>query len=471
MTIHKRALSTAIILAALSPVLVQPVAAADKPNFVIIFCDDMGYQDLECFGAPKIKTPRIDRMAAEGMKFTSFYGQTVCGPARAALMTGSYPLRVEKVPNPVQKIDIHPIVHTDEVMIPEILKEVGYATAAFGKWDLAGHSQTQFKPDFMPNRQGFDYFFGTPSSNDREVNLLRNEKMVKKKAAMGSLTKAYTDEAIQFIEKNHKQPFFVYLAHSMPHTKLGVSKPFKGKSAQGLYGDVIQELDFHTGRLLDKLKELEIDDNTYVVFTSDNGPWWVKKDHGGSALPLRGAKTSTWEGGLRVPTIIRAPGKIKAGTVSDQPASHMDFLPTFANLAGGTVPTDRVLDGRDLSKLLEGGSDPELKARTIFYYQHTHLQAVRQGKWKLIVPRPAKPIVVPPSWAKMVPKSDLVEITKPMLIDLDADISEQKDVANAHPEVVESLMKQIEWARRDIGDREQIGKNARLPKKSEGENN
>lgn len=437
-------------------------SATEKPNFIIIFCDDMGYQDLQCFGAPKIKTPNIDKMAAEGMKFTSFYGQTVCGPARAALMTGSYPIKVAKVINPVQKIDIHPIIHTDEVMIPEILKEQGYTTAAFGKWDLAGHSQTKYNPRFMPNHQGFDYYFGTPSSNDQFVNLLRNEKVILEKAPMASLTKAYTDEAIQFIDKNHKQPFFVYLAHSMPHTKLGVSKPFKGKSAQGLYGDVIEELDFNTGRILDHLKKLGIDNNTYVIFTSDNGPWTVKKAHGGSALPLRSAKTSTWEGGLRIPTIIRAPGRIKAGTVSDLPASHMDLLPTLAHLSGGTVPTDRVIDGRDISKVLHEGNDSTLLDRPFFYYQHTHLQAVRQGKWKLIVPRPAKSTIVPPSWNKMIKASDVIEITTPMLINLDADISEATDVAKANPEVVTALMKQIEWAQLHIGDREKIGKEARF---------
>lgn len=437
-------------------------AKSTPPNFVIIFCDDMGYQDLECFGAPKIKTPRIDRMAEEGMRLTSFYGQTVCGPARAALMTGSYPIKVAKVKNDGLEFDIHPRIHADEVMIPEMLKEVGYATAAFGKWDLAGHSQTEFVPSLMPNHQGFDYFFGTPSSNDRFVNLLRNETVVKTKASMGSLTKAYTDEAIQFIEQNHQQPFFVYLAHSMPHTKLGVSPAFKGTSAQGLYGDVIEELDFHTGRLLDRLNELGLDENTYVVFTSDNGPWWIKKTHAGSALPLRGAKTTTWEGGLRVPTIIRAPGHIKAGSVSDQTASHMDLLPTFAKLAGATVPTDRVIDGRDLSTLLHAGEDAALSDRPLFYYQHTHLQAVRQGKWKLILPRPAKSTLVPKSWSKMVPASDVVEIAQPMLINLDDDIAETTDVAAAHPEVVQSLMKQIELGRRNIGDREMVGTEARF---------
>lgn len=454
--------SVANSVAFISSLFLVTASAAEKPNFVIIFCDDMGYQDLQCFGAPKIKTPRIDQMAAEGMKLTSFYGQTICGPARAALMTGSYPIKVSKVVNDEIEFDVHPMIHSEEIMIPEILKKEGYATAAFGKWDLAGHTQTAYMPELMPNHQGFDYYFGTPSSNDRIVNLLRNEKVVKQKAPMGTLTQIYTDEVIEFIDKYKDQPFFVYLAHSMPHTKLGVSKPFKGKSEQGLYGDVVEELDFHTGRLIDHLKKIGVDENTYVVFTSDNGPWAVKKKHGGSALPLRSAKTTTWEGGLRVPTIIRAPGRIKAGTVSDLPASHMDLLPTFTQLAGGEIPKDRVIDGRDISKILHEGHDDSLTSRPLYYYQHTHLQAVRQGKWKLIMPRTAKSKVVPKSWSKMVNPADVVEIIKPMLIDLDADISETTDVSDAYPEVVATLVKQIELAQINIGDRDQVGKEARF---------
>lgn len=458
----KGALKAACLSACVLPGLLSvSLAAREKPNVIIILCDDLGYQDIASFGAPVIRTPRIDQMAAEGMKFTSFYGQTICGPARAALMTGCYPIKIAKVKNPNIELDVHPAIASDEVLIPEILKDQGYATAAFGKWDLAGHSQKKYFPELMPNLQGFDYFFGTPTSNDSHVPILRNDKLIQKRAAMSSLTKSYTDDAIDFINKNYKQPFFVYLAHSMPHTKLGASKGFKGKSAQGLYGDVIEELDHHTGRLLDRLKELGIDDDTYVVFTSDNGPWWVKKEHSGSALPLRSAKTTTWEGGLRVPTIIRAPGRVKAGVVSDIVASHMDLLPTFTTISGGEIPTDRVIDGRDISKLLHEGEDESLSDRPLFYYQHTHLQAVRKGRWKLVMPRSVDDGVVPASWARMVKKSDVINIDTPMLIDLDADIAETTDLASEYPELVETLVKEIEWAQKRIGDREQVGSEAR----------
>lgn len=310
-------MKTTLALAAallLLPLAGLNAAEAAKPNVLLILADDLGYQDLGCFGSPLIKTPRIDQMAREGMRFTSFYGQTVCGPSRTALMTGCYPLRVAKKDN---KVEVHPHVHAKEVTIPEVLKPLGYATAAFGKWDMAGHSQTGFDPALMPNQQGFDYFFGTPSSNDKSVNLLRNAELVEKDADMATLTRRYTDEAIQFITANQKKPFFIYLAHTMPHTRLAASKDFLGKSARGLFGDVVEEIDFNTGRLMDALKSLGVDDNTYIILTSDNGPWWSQREHGGSALPLRGAKTSAWEGGFRVPCIMRAPGKIPAGTTCD----------------------------------------------------------------------------------------------------------------------------------------------------------
>lgn len=434
-------------------------ALAQPPNFVIILCDDLGYQDLGCFGSPLIKTPRIDQLAREGMRFTSFYAQPVCGPSRTALMTGCYPLRVAKKDN---RVDLHFYVHTKEVMIPEILKPLGYATAAFGKWDMAGHTQTDFDPALMPNQQGFDYYFGTPSSNDQFVNLLRNEKMIEQHADMATLTRRYTDEAIQFIEDHHTQPFFVYLAHSMPHVKLGASKDFLGKSARGLYGDVVEEIDFNTGRLLDTLKRLAVADHTYVIFTSDNGPWWIKGADGGSALPLRGAKTSTWDGGERVPCIMRAPGIIPAGTVSDELTSTMDLLPTLSKLAGGRAPADRVIDGHDISGPMRGEQNLRIPGNVFFYYQHTQLQAVRSGRWKLVLPRSTATSVVPPTWAKMIAPEDRIEIRQPMLFDLQADIGEGTDVAAAHPEVVAELAKKIEWARNDIGDADRIGRNARF---------
>jgi arylsulfatase A-like enzyme len=429
-----------------------------KPNFIIIFADDLGYQDVGCYGSPLIRTPRIDQMAKEGMRFTDFYAQTVCGPSRSSLLTGCYPLRVAKVNNTVEH---HPKVHLKEITIAEMLKEAGYTTACFGKWDQAGHSQRAYLKELLPTRQGFDYFFGTPSSNDGYVDLLRNEKRVEEKAPMGLVTKRYTDEAIAFIKRSKDKPFFVYVAHTMPHTILGASKQFRGKSKRGLYGDVVEEIDWNVGRLVDTVKELGLDDNTYIVFTSDNGPWWIKKQHGGSAKPLRGAKTSTWEGGLRVPCVVRAPGKVPAGTVCKEIASTMDFFPTFAALSGGTVPSDRVIDGHDILPLLHGKPGEKSATKAYYYYQHTHLQAVRWGKWKLHLPRAAQP-PWGPKWARHIAPKDRIAIKKPMLFQLDDDIAETNDVAAAHGDVVSKMLELARWAREDIGDYNRAGENARF---------
>ena len=442
-------------------------AEAAKPNFIIIFTDDQGYQDLGCFGSPDIKTPRIDQMAAEGMRFTNFYAQTVCGPSRAALMTGCYPLRLAIHKNVVE---IHPHLHSEEILIPEILKEQGYTSAMFGKWDLAGHSQSNYMEDLLPRGQGFDYYFGTPSSNDGTANIIRNEEMIEKNADMSQLTRRYSDEAIGFIKRSKDKPFFVYLAHTMPHVKLAASKEFKGKSAQGLYGDVIEEIDHHVGRILDTLKEEGLDENTYVFFTSDNGPWYFGRspghlkrfkerasEYGGSAAPLRGAKTSTWEGGLRVPCVMRAPGKIPPGQVCDAVASTLDMLPTIVTLAGGKIPDDRVIDGKDIRDLMHGTPGAVSPTKAFFYYQRTRLQAVRVEKWKLHVPRAADE-----TWGKYSKTEDDFAIKKPMLFDLSTDVAETTDVAADHPEVVAELMKHIEYARNDIGDHNRMGKNARF---------
>ncbi|MDP6635772.1 MAG: sulfatase [Phycisphaerae bacterium] len=432
--------------------------AAGKPNLIIIFTDDQGYQDIGCFGSKRIRTPRLDKMAREGMKFTSFYAQTVCGPSRAALMTGCYPLRVAKRNN---QVDIHPYLHTKEITVAEVLKSAGYATACFGKWDLAGHTQTRYDPKLLPTRQGFDYFFGTPTSNDGYVNLLRNEKVIEKRADMNTLTKRYTDEAIKFITDNKDKPFFVYIPHTMPHTRLGASAQFKGKSKRGLYGDVIEEIDWNVGRILDTVKTLSLDENTYVLYFSDNGPWEKQKAHGGNALPLRGDKTSSWEGGVRVPCIMRAPGRIPAGKVCDEIASTLDMMPSLARLGGTKAPADRSIDGRDIYDLMHGKPNAKSPTKAFYYYIHTHLQAVRSGKWKLHLPRPAKPPWAP-RWARHVKPQDVIDIPKPMLFDLDADIGEQKDVADKHPDVVKRLLKLAGWARQDIGDYNVIGKNARF---------
>ena len=455
------------VLMAITFGLVHTHAAEAKPNFIVLFADDLGYGDIGCFGAPKIKTPNLDQMAQEGMRFTDFYAQTVCGPSRAALMTGCYPLRVATEQN---RVEVHPHLHTDEITVAEVLKEAGYVSIALGKWDLAGHSQTAYSPGLLPTRQGFDTFFGTPTSNDSVVHLIRDEEMIERKADMSQLTRRYTDEAIRFIQQNRDRPFFVYLAHTMPHVKLSVSEPFKGKSAGGLYGDVVEEIDWNVGRILQTLKEQGLDANTYVIFTSDNGPWYLGRSkahlkrfgpdaeaHGGSAAPLRGAKTSTWEGGLRVPCIMRAPGRIPAGTECAEIVSTMDILPTFAKLAGGQVPGDRVIDGHDISDLMHGLAGASSPTKALYYYRRTRLEAVRSGKWKLYVPAS-----VDKTWANYSKAEDVVAIERPMLFDLDADIGEATDVAAIHPEVVVALLKLINTARMDIGDQNRIGQHARF---------
>jgi arylsulfatase A-like enzyme len=428
-----------------------------KPNFIIIFTDDQGYQDLGCFGSPNIKTPNIDKLASEGIKLTSFYAQTVCGPSRAALMTGCYPLRNARNDNGVAP---HPKLSLSEVTIAEVLKPVGYSTCMIGKWDLAGHNPEKFNPDLLPVNQGFDYSFFTPTSNDNRVHLIRNKEVVELNTDMSKLTHRYTDEAIDFIEKNQNQPFFIYLAHTMPHTKLAVSEEFKGKSAGGFYGDVVEEIDYNVGRLIKVLKEQGLDENTYVIFASDNGPWWIKKEHAGHAKPLRGAKTSAWEGGLRVPCIVRAPGKVPEGTVSDQLTATIDLLPTIANLAGADLPADRVIDGVDISELLKG-EKTEME-RPYFYYQHQELRAVRLGKWKLHLPHhPDTKAISYTKWPNHVAPEDRVLFDDYVLYNLDKDIGETNNVAPANPEVVAELANLLEWAKKDIGDVGQRGENAR----------
>lgn len=443
---------------------------AEQPNFVIIFADDQGYQDIGCFGSPDIRTPRLDAMARQGIKFTSFYAQPICGPSRAALMTGCYPLRVAERGNVKQ---VHPILHAKEITIAEILKSRGYATACFGKWDLAKHAQSGFFMDLFPTRQGFDYFFGTPTSNDRIVNLCRNEKLIEPKADMSTLTRRYTDEAIGFMEKNRERPFFVYLPHTMPHTRLDASPSFKGKSQRGLYGDVIEELDFNVGRILDKLKEWKLDRKTYVLYTSDNGPWLIKNrnhgdghmpgDHGGSAGPLRSGKVSTFEGGVRVPAILWGPGRVPAGSVCDSIASTLDILPTFAALAGAKVPSDRVIDGEDIRHLFHGEFEKADPEKAFYYYLRVHLQAVRQGRWKLHLPREKEPVGAAPfSRNTHIAPADRVGFERPFLVDLEKDIGETTNVAAKHPEVVKKLLALAESMREDLGDYNRVGKNMRF---------
>lgn len=438
-----------------------------RPNFIIFFTDDQGYNDVGCFGSPFIRTPNFDRMAREGTKFTSFYAQPVCGPSRAALMTGCYPIRVGE---PQNKKKQHTVLHPKEITIAEVLKDAGYATGMVGKWHLAGSRKNKYDPKLMPNGQGFDYFFGTPLHNgftrtvepkSFKTQLIRNGQILKDaldQEGMDSLTQVYTEEAVKFIRSNRDQPFFLYLAHNMPHVPLGASKAFRGRSRRGLFGDVIEELDWSAGRILKTLEELNLDDNTLIVFTSDNGPWIEEHlgDYGGSASPLRGWKMSAWEGGPRVPAIMRWPGRIPAGRTCHEMVTTMDLLPTFAKLARAKGRADRIIDGRDISALIAGDPDAKSPHEAFYFYNYLRLNAVRSGKWKLVPPRPANPPGT--GWSgRMI---DAVEKTQ--LYDLEADIEERFDVAEQHPQIAARLTKLIDKARKDLGDHKTVGAGARF---------
>jgi len=434
-------------------------SAAEKPNFVIIFADDQGYQDMGCFNAPLIETPNLDRMAAEGMRFTDFYSAApVCTPSRAALMTGCYPQRVS-LPNvigPNAQIGIS----SYEVTIAEILKAQGYTTACYGKWHLGHHRE------FLPTRHGFDEYFGLPYSNDMWPNhptnksfpdlpLIEGEQVVERNPDQTQLTRRYTERAVKFIEENRDRPFFVYVPHSMPHVPLHVSERFKGKSKQGLYGDVIMELDWSVGEILSTLKRLGIDEKTLVVYSSDNGPWLSYGDHAGSAKPLREGKATTFDGGQREPTVMRWPGKIPAGAVCSEVGAMFDLLPTFAGLAGGRVPTDRVIDGKDIWPLISGQPGAKSPHEAFFFYNSRRLEAVRSGNWKLHLPHEYRSIEEYGTGGE--PGRYVQRRIGQVLFDLERDVGEQHDVSANHREIVERL---ADMAREF--DRE-LKRNTRLP--------
>ncbi len=444
----------------------------NRPNFVIFFTDDQGYNDVGCFGSPLIETPNFDRMAAEGLKLTSFYVQPVCGVSRAALLTGCYPIRVGE---PGNRKNLHTILHPEEVTLPEVLRDAGYVTGMVGKWHLGDRREGEWIPELLPNAQGFDSWFGAPSHNGTtrtvaegrgRAQLMRNGKLVDPavdQREMGLLTKRYTEEALEFLRENRERPFFLYLAHTMPHVPINASEAFLGTSKRGLYGDVISELDWSMGRVLEELKALGLDENTLVIFTSDNGPWIEKHlegeggtdSHCGSAVPLRGAKMMTWEGGIRVPAIVRWPGRIEAGRVSDEIVASIDLYPTFAALAGAELPKDRAIDGIDQSAFLLGTSEASARDH-FFYYAGTHLHAVRSGKWKLVRQRQARPGHLG-WWARMIDR-----VPETALYDLDTDIGETTNVAAEHAEVVARLESLIGEARAELGDWDQLGKGARF---------
>lgn len=435
-------------------------AQQTKPNFIIILADDLGYNDLGCYGSALIKTPQLDKMAQEGIRMTDFYSQPISGPARTALLTGCYPVRVAEVGD--KKLP-HPKVHPDEVIIPEVLKTADYVSGCIGKWDINGHSVVFDKDEFFPTEMGFDSWYGAPQTGEPGIRGFYRDKQrldpEKEGVTLDNLTQTYTKEAISFIEQNQDNPFFLYLAHNMPHTKLGVSNQFAGVSKGGLYGDVVEELDWCVGQILDKLEELDLDDNTYVIFYSDNGPWTARELHAGSAYPLRGSKVTTWEGGVRVPCIIW--GKEIKPDVCERVTSSMDLFPTFAALSGAELPADLVLDGRDISPLF---NNEPIEDGCYLYYHYTHLQAVRKGDWKLVLPRPEAPLWLPGSIsvASDYIREDTEAVRDYELYNLRDDLSERRDVADKHPEIVADLMLLVESSREDLGDYYAIGDGARF---------
>jgi arylsulfatase A-like enzyme len=446
---------------------VKQMESAKQPNFIIFFTDDQGYNDVGCYGSPDIRTPNFDQMAQEGVRFTDFYAQPVCGPSRAALMTGCYPIRIAE---PENKKNQHNVLHPKEITIAEILKDVGYATALIGKWHLGGQRADQYNQELMPKGQGFDYFFGTPVHNGYtrtidhksfKTQLMRNDEILidaMSQDDMDRVTQNYTKEAVQFIRDQSGSPFFLYLAHNMPHVPLGASEKFRGKSSRGLYGDAIEELDWSMGKLVETLKECDIDDNTFVLYVSDNGPWIEKHigDYAGSADPLRGWKMSAWEGGSRVPCIMRWPGRIPANKVCKDMLMTMDILPTFAKLAGATIPKDRIIDGKDVFPVITEQPDARDPHEAFYIYNYLRLNAVRSGKWKLVLPREKSPTGT--GWSgRMIDAVKEIE-----LYDLEADIKEEHNVSDQNPEVVKRLKVLIEQARDDLGDYDKVGKGARF---------
>lgn len=419
-------------------------AAEVPPNFVVIFADDLGYGDLGCFGHPTIRTPQLDRMAREGQRWTSFYvAASVCTPSRAGLITGRYPIRSGMCSGRRRVLfpDSAGGLPQSEVTLAEALKDLGYATAAVGKWHL-GHLQ-----EYLPTSHGFDRYFGIPYSNDMDrvggvgpsgreafwkpkveywnVPLMRNEEIIERPANQNTITRRYTEEAVRFIRENRERPFFLYLAHNLPHVPLFRHPDFAGVSRRGRFGDVVEEIDWSVGRIRKTLEDLGLTSRTLVVFTSDNGPWLPFRTHGGSAGLLRGGKGSTWEGGMREPTVFWWPGRVAPGVIMEM-GSTLDLFPTLVSLAGGEVPADREYDGYDLSPvLLRGDSSP--RDEMIYYWGET-IYAARRGAYKAHFTtfnayRGEKPVAHDP----------------PLLFDLEHDPSEQYNIAEEHPEAIEEI--------------------------------
>lgn len=434
----------------LAAALAVPAARAGgerPPNIVILFADDLGYGDLGCYGHPSIRTPHLDRMAAEGMRFTDFYSAAeVCTPSRAALLTGRYPVRSGMAGDRRRVLfpDSSGGLPASEVTLAEALREKGYATACIGKWHL-GH-----RPPFLPTRHGFDRYFGIPYSNDMDrvpnlgpagqagvkdprseyfnVPLMRHASIIERPANQTTLTQRYTQEAVSFIRRQKGGPFFLYLAHSMPHVPLFRSEAFAGRSPRGLYGDVVEELDWSVGQIVSTVRAEGLTDNTILFFTSDNGPWLSYSEQGGSAGLLRAGKGTTWEGGMRVPFVAWWPGRIRPAVVT-APGTTMDLYATAIRLAGGTLPADRPLDGYDIRPVLLGTGASSRDA--VYYWRQRELYAVRQGAWKAH-------LISEGAYGQFGGKT--VHET-PELYNLEQDPSEKFNVADAHPDLIARLKK------------------------------
>ena len=436
----------------------QKNVETDRPNVVIIFTDDQGYQDVGCYGSPDIETPHLDAMAKAGIRLTDFYAaQAVCSASRAGLLTGCYPNRVgihgALMPN--SKIGLNP----SEITIAEMLKANGYATAMFGKWHLGD------RPEFMPTKQGFDSYFGIPYSNDMwplhpqqgpifnfgPLPLYENENIIDTLTQQTMLTTQITERSIDFINSNKGEPFFLYVAHPQPHVPLFVSDKFKGKSKRGLYGDVIMEIDWSVGQILEALKKNNLDKKTLVIFTSDNGPWLSYGDHAGSALPLREGKGTALEGGQREPCIIYYPGKIKPATI-DVPMMNIDILPTIAEITGSKLPAAQI-DGKSVWGIWQGKTTESPQEAYFFYYHTNDLQGVRYKNWKLYFPHRYRTLNGKAGGEGGLPADYEYNVMDQIeLYDLSNDISETTDVADQHPDVIKHITLLADGMREKLGD-------------------
>lgn len=431
-----------------------PERTAAQPNFIVIFADDLGYADLGCYGARGLATPEIDRMASEGRRFTNFYvASPTCTPSRASLLTGCYPLRAgfddaiavradgsrspSRVLWPESPLGLNP----EEVTVAEVLQDAGYATGMVGKWHLGD------RPEFNPTEHGFDEYFGVPYSNDMSPYYYqRGQERLGEKVDRDQQLQRYTEESLDFLKRHQDGPFFLYLAHTMPHTPLAASAGFRGTSERGAYGDVIRELDDSTGRILQALRDAGIAEQTLVIFTSDNGPWLHRGERGGHATPLRGGKGGTYEGGMRVPCIAWRPGVVPAKTVCNAIATTMDLLPTFTAMAGGEAPSDRTIDGHDITPLVTDAPDVESPYDHFLYYFGNELHGVRSGRWKL---RARNHLLNENIYNYGAPKDVFLPEA---LYDLELDPGEQKSVLRDHPKIAERLRGYLDAARADLGD-------------------